>query len=893
MINAEKIEQKLGFKKIREQIAGRCSTDYAKQRAAEEEVSCKRETIDKRLRLTDEMRIISIFEQSFPRNGYVDTIHFLKPLETPSAVISLNDMISLKQFLATLKELTLFFREDKLNSGKSQKYPNLFKLAAPVIYPPEILYRIDEIVDRHGEVKDTASPQLQEIRRNLREKENSVSRRVQAVLRRAKEEGIVDTEAKVSIREGKILIPVDAGAKRRLPGYVYDESATGKTVYIEPAEVVELNNEVRELYFAQQREIARILAEFSDFVRPFIPELLMGSRFVGEIDFLLAKAKVALDMEAGMPIISQENELKLIRARHPLLEAALKREGKTIVPLTLTLTPTKHILIISGPNAGGKSVCLKTTGLLQYMFQWGLLIPAAETSELRIFKEIFIDIGDEQSLENDLSTYSSHLTNMKEILLQADKDSLVLIDEFGSGTEPTAGGAIAEAILREIDSKGVYGVITTHYTNLKYYAQNIGGARNLVKDGDNDSVSGKEKSSSKNGAINGAMLFDVGKIMPLFNLEIGLPGNSFAFELARKIGLPDKIIKEAQEVAGNGFVDLERQLRKISKNKRALDEKLQRIKITDKTLEGVTERYQKELVEIQKNKKSIIEEAKREAQDLIAEANKRIEQTIKEIKEAQAQREQTIIARKSLGEFKESLNEINASETDKKIEAQMNKLIERKKRKEERKARGEKSRVESAGSMGNSSAATNTAANATINSASGVEQSSAAAAMEEKKAGLDIGDKVRIKDNGMVGEILTIGKNWVNVAVGSIISKVSISGVEPISNNEFTGKLKSAGKVTFKSSSIISDSINERKLNFKPQIDIRGQRLDEAIDSATRFIDDALMVGSSEVKILHGKGNGILKEEVRKFLLTMPGVVSCKDEDIRYGGSGITVVTLE
>lgn len=859
MRNAEKIELKLGFNKIREQIAGRCSTNYAIERAHTEEVSCKKETIDKRLRLTDEMRVITIFEQSFPRNGYVDTIHFLKPLETPSAVISLGDMINLKQFLGTLKELTLFFREDKLNSGKSLKYPNLFKLAAPVIYPPEILYRIDEIVDRHGEVKDTASPQLQEIRRSLREKENSVSRRVQSVLKRAKDEGIVDLEAKVSVRDGKILIPVDAGAKKRLPGYVYDESATGKTVYIEPAEVVELNNEVRELYFAQQREIARILAEFSDFVRPFIPELLAGSRFVGEIDFLLAKAKVALDMEAGMPIISSENELKLIRARHPLLEAALKKEGKTIVPLTLTLTPAKHLLIISGPNAGGKSVCLKTTGLLQYMFQWGMLIPASEASELRIFKDIFIDIGDEQSLENDLSTYSSHLTNMKEMLLGADKDSLVLIDEFGSGTEPAAGGAIAEAILREIDSKGVYGIITTHYTNLKYYAQNISG-------------------TEKNGAINGAMQFDVGKIMPLFNLEIGLPGNSFAFELARKIGLPDKIIKDAQEVAGNGFVDLERQLRRISKNKRALDEKLQRIKITDKTLEGVTERYQKELVDIQKNKKEIIEEAKREARELIAEANKRIEQTIKEIKEAQAERERTIIARKNLSEFKESINELSATESDKKIEARMNKLIERKKRKEERKARGEKK-------TGNRSNVESPA--------EGINGTVSDTAQQEKKTGFDIGDKVRIKENGMVGEILNIGKNWVNVAVGSIISKVSMSGVELISNNEFTGKLKSAGKVTFKSSSLISDSIKERKLNFKPSIDIRGQRLDEALDSTTRFIDDALMVGSSEVKILHGKGNGILKEEIRKFLLTMPGVVSCKDEDIRYGGSGITVVTLE
>jgi len=855
MINAEKIEQKLGFYKIREQIANSCSTNYAKQRAAEEKVSCKRETIDKRLRLTDEMRVISIFEHSFPRNGYVDTIHFLKPLETPSAVISLGDMISLKQFLGTLKELTLFFREDKLNSGKSAKYPNLFRLAAPIIYPPEILYRIEEIVDRHGEVKDTASPQLQEIRRNIREKENSVSKRVQAVLKRAKEEGIVDLEAKISVREGKILIPVDAGAKRRLPGYVYDESATGKTVYIEPAEVVELNNEVRELYFAQQREIVRILTEFSDFMRPFIPDLLMGAEFVGEIDFLLAKAKIALNMEAGMPIISEEKELKLIRARHPLLEAALKREGKPIVPLTLTLTPSKHILIISGPNAGGKSVCLKTTGLLQYMFQWGMLVPAAETSELRIFKEMFIDIGDEQSLENDLSTYSSHLTNMKEMLLRADKDSLVLIDEFGSGTEPTAGGAIAEAILREIDSKGVFGVITTHYTNLKYYGQNV-------------------THGEKNGAINGAMLFDIGKIMPLFNLEIGLPGNSFAFELARKIGLPDKIIKEAQEVAGNGFVDLERQLRKISKNRRALDEKLQRIKITDKTLEGVTERYQKELVEIQKSKKAIIDEAKKEAQELISEANKRIERTIREIKEAQAEREQTLKIRKNLGEFKESINELSATESDKKIEAMMNKLIERKKRKEERKAKRGDSKPQS------TEADNNNTENSSANTGN-------------KKAGFEIGDKVRIKDNGMVGEVLTVGKNWINVAVGSIISRVSSSGAELISNNEFTGKLRAAGKVSLKSSSIISNSINERKLNFKPQIDIRGQHLEEAIDSATRFIDDALMVGSSEVKILHGKGNGILKEEIRKFLLTMPGVVSCRDEDIRYGGSGITVVTLE
>ena len=601
---------------------------------------------------------------------------------------------------------------------------------------------------------------------------------------------------------------------------------------------------MKELYFAKQREIFKILREFSDFLRPYLPELIAGARFIGEVDFIRAKGYLAMQMEAGKPILSQENELKIIKGRHPILEAALKREKKEIVPLTLTLTPQKHILVISGPNAGGKSVCLKTVGILQYMLQWGLLVPASEVSEFRIFDDIFIDIGDEQSIENDLSTYSSHLTNMKDLVNRANSNSLVLIDEFGSGTEPAAGGAIAETILSNIEKKGVYGIITTHYTNLKLYA------------------------SSSSGTINGAMLFDTANIKPLYKLEVGLPGNSFAFELARKIGLPESIIKEAEQRAGTSFVDMEKQLRKISKNRRQLDEKLLKIKHTDKTLENITDRYQKELEEIQSSKKEIIAQAKKEAQEILQQANRQIEATIKSIKEAQAERERTKLARKELEEFNKNLIEGRDSESDQKIAAKMQQLIERKKRKEERKREAEKRKGHSAES-----------GNADI---SGNAQD-----MNMANRPLAVGDKVKLKGRDLIGEIIQIGGKDITISVGNIISKMDKSAVERISNKEFGKALTQQPKQI----SNHSASLSERKLNFKPSIDVRGERLVDALDIVGRFIDDALMVGMDQVKILHGKGNGILKEELRKYIKTIPGVESCKDEDIRFGGSGITIVT--
>lgn len=841
MENYIKTEQKLGFEKIRESVALRCSTNYAKERVAAERVSFNPSTIEKRLTLTDEMRLICMFETNFPSSGFIDSIDYLKPLEIESATLSLENLNKLSVFMENLRGILNFFK-----GCKEERYPHLKEMAAPILFFPEITRRLELILDKYGEIRDNASEELYKIRKSLREKEGSISRKIQSILKKAQADGLAEEEATVSVRDGRILIPVNAANKRKLPGFIYDESASGKTVFIEPIEVVELNNQVRELYFAQQREILRILMEFSSFLRPYLPELLAGARFIGEIDFIRAKALTALQMEAGKPVLSRDNEFKLVKGRHPVLEAALKKEKKEIVPLSLTLTPDKHILVISGPNAGGKSVCLKTVGILQYMFQWGLLVPASEVSEFRIFDEIFIDIGDEQSIENDLSTYSSHLTNMKGLLQKAGKNSLILIDEFGTGTEPTAGGAIAEAILSEIESRGVFGIITTHYTNLKLYAGN-----------------GK-------GTINGAMLFDVANIQPLYKLEVGLPGNSFAFELARKIGLPEFIIRQAEERAGTNFVDMERQLRKISRNRRALDEKLARIKNTDRTLENITEKYQKELTDIQAVKKQILQDAKREAEQIVAQANKKIEATIKEIKESQAERERTKSARLELEDFNRRLRQDETNEQDKKIAAKMEQLQERKKRKEERKRR-EAEKV--------------SAGNPDVTPA----QKVIPVVPDEKERPLQAGDKVKIRGRGIIGEIMQTGGSWVNISVGNIISRVARESVERISNKEFSNVVKSQPKQM----SNHSAGLSERKLNFKPTIDIRGERLNEALEIVSRFIDDALMVGMPEVKILHGKGSGILKEEIRKYLRTIPGVESCKDEDIQYGGSGITVVKLD
>ena len=834
-----RLESKLGFDRIRSLIADHCSTDYASQRVAVEPFISDPAAIRRRLLLTDEMRLIVMFEENFPTNGYIDCLPFLTPLLKEGSSIDLLSLGKLRTMLETLRKITLFF-----HGIKDGIYPNLKRMAAPIAHFPDIHKQIDTILDRYGSVKDNASPELALIRKSLKEKESAISRRAAAILRQAQAEGLVDSDAGISIRDGKYLIPVPAGSKRKLPGFIYDESASGKTTFIEPAEIVSLENEVSELHFAETREIARILREFSDQIRPQVPDLLDGAIFIGETDFLMAKAQTALDFIAGMPVISEEGEMNLRKARHPLLEKALKKEGKSIVPLSVSLNPRGRILLISGPNAGGKSVCLKTVGLLQYMFQWGMLIPTSETSELPVFDRIMLSIGDDQSIDNDLSTYSSFLRDMRETLAVADRKTLVLIDEFGSGTEPAAGGAIAEAILAELDKRGVYGVITTHYTNLKLYAAN-----------------------GETGVTNGAMAFDTQAIAPLFKLEIGLPGNSFAFELARKMGLPENIVKDAEDRAGEEYVGIERNLRKIARNRKALDEKLQKIKHTDKALESITDKYQKELLDIKQQKKDILDEAKREAADIVKGANRQVENTIRAIKEAQAEKEQTKEARKELQGFVSALQDRKSREQkarDEYIDRKLEQLGRRQEREKEKRARRE--------------------------GREHVPQQETVQPGTFRTGAFKVGEKVKIKDNGMVGEIAKVSGKSVTLVIGNISSTIPSDRIERISSNEFKAAAKQAPVLSYRAE---DPGIRERKLNFRMELDVRGERLTDALDIVTHYIDDALMLSVPSVRIIHGKGTGVLREEIQKYLRTIPGIAAVRDESIQLGGTGVTIVTFD
>lgn len=842
----ERIEAILGFDRVRKIISDRCSTEYATARTAEENFSTDAREIRQRLLLTDEMRMIVMFEESFPSNGYIDCVRFLEILSNEGSNIDLVSLGKLKTMLETLRRITLFF-----SNIKDRIYPNLKKMVSSIVLFPEVQQRIDTILDKFGNVKDTASDELYDIRRKLKDKEGAISKRIGILLKKAQADGIVDQDASVVVRDGKMLIPVSTSNKRKIQGFVYDESSSGKTTFIEPAEIVEITNEISELHFAETREIARILYEFSDWLRPYVPDLLDGAKCIGEMDFLIAKAQTALDFVAGMPIISETEEMDLRKARHPLLERSLKRDGKEIVPLTVTLTPQKHILLISGPNAGGKSVCLKTVGLLQYMFQWGMLIPTSETSEMMVFDRIMADIGDGQSIDNDLSTYSSFLESMKDMLKKADSHTLVLIDEFGSGTEPAAGGAIAEAILNEFDKRGVYGVITTHYTNLKLYA-----------------------SGADTGVINGAMQFDAKNIAPLFKLEMGLPGNSFAFELARKMGLPEEIIKDAENRAGEEFVGIERNLRKIARNRRVLDEKIQKIRNTDKTLESITDKYQKELEDIRKKRQEIIDEAKREAEDIVKGANRQVEHTIRTIKEKQAEKSQTRKARADLQDFVNALaakKEQDQQDRDSYLEDKLRKVNERQQRQLARKNR--RATTEDQKRMN--------------------EEAEKSRMISSFRSGpLQVGEKVRIKANGMVGEVSIVSDKAVTVIIGNIKSKMPLDKVERITSNEYKSAVKAAPKPVTQTTSMDS-SISERKLNFKMELDVRGQRVNEALDNVMHYIDDAIMLNVSSVRIIHGKGTGALRDEIQRFLRATPGVVSAKDESVQLGGSGVTVVTFD
>ncbi len=827
MIYPPTFEQKIGFDRLREQVAALCTMRAARGLLAAEGFTTSAREIVRRLSLADEMRLLLEMNPDFPGGDYPDMDHVVAKLRVEGAFLDVEEVVTLRRALAMVGQLVAFI------GARGQQYPALYDLTRGVEAFPDIVQRIDAIIDPFCAVRDGASPELAEIRRAIREREGQAAKRLQQVLAAAKSAGIVDADAQLSVRDGKTVIPVSAANKRKLNGFIHDESATGRTFYVEPVEVVELNNELRELEYAERREIVRILTEFTETVRPDAELIAASGDYLAEVDMLRAKGRWASANGCVKPIVSTDDRLVLKDARHPLLQQTLRAQGREIVPLNMQLDRRKRILVISGPNAGGKSVCLKTTGIVQYMFQCGFPVPASEISELPVFGSIFIDIGDEQSIDNDLSTYSSHLVNMKNMLSGASDRTLVLIDEFGSGTEPTIGGAIAEAILERLLERGCYGVITTHYANIKYYA------------------------ASTDGIANGAMTFDVQHIRPLFRLETGKPGSSFAVEIARKIGLPEEIIRSAAEKAGSEHINLEKQLREIARDKHYWEQKRDRIRLTDRKVEELEQSYAEQLAKIRAERQEILKKAKQEAQALIADANRQIENTIRTIRETQAEKETTRLARKELDDFRAAAEQADAAERDAEIAREIERIERRRQRRAERKAqRGEAAAPGSAPEP-------------------------------PKKREVEAGSKVRMLGQEMVGEVRAVKGKKAQVAFGQILTTVDKALLTVVSNNEYREATRPTTVRT-----VVSADISARKLAFRDHIDVRGMRSIEALDAVQQFIDDALMVGVGSVTILHGKGTGALKEEIRRYLRTVPEVESAVDEHADRGGAGITVVTL-
>ncbi|MGE0078934.1 MAG: endonuclease MutS2 [Bacteroidales bacterium] len=817
-------EQKVGFDKVRELVVAKCLCPLGAAKVSAVEFEFNFGLIESLINQVDEMKSICLMENSFPIDNYYDLTPSLNKIAKVGTWLDEIELQNLKRSLETIKSILAFLKK------VSEKYPSIAELATTVAYYPYVVERIDSILDRFGRIKDNASPELAKIRSAIAAKQGSVSKLVQSILRNAREQGVVEQDVTPSIREGRVVIPVSAANKRKLKGIVHDESATGKTVFIEPVEVVELNNEIRELEYDERREIIRILVDFADSIRPYLPELLSAYDFLGTIDFIRAKALFAVEYHGAKPILKNSTGTYLRQAKHPILLKSLKREGKEIVPLDIEVNQQNRILLISGPNAGGKSVCLKTFGLLQYMLQCGFLPCTLENSEMGIYRNIFIDIGDEQSIENDLSTYSSHLLNMKHFLRNAQKETLVLIDEFGAGTEPMAGGAIAEAILKQLCDVGAFGVVTTHYSNLKHFAANT------------------------DGVINGAMLFDNAKIEPLFKLEIGKPGSSFAFEIARKIGLPDTVLNDAGSKVGEDYITFEKHLREISRDKRYWEKKRDNIRIANKKTEEVTDKLEKELAALKEQRKEILANAKKEAQAILAEANKQIENTIRTIKEANAAKEQTKQVREELDKFKKEVEEIKVH--DETIDRKIEQIKRRQERKQQRK--DDSKNVESIPE-------------------------------KEDLKEIGIGDKVKIAGQSLMGEVVSLSSQSASVAFGNMITVVQLDRLEKISTNEF----RKANKTVEQPTTGAGFDTYKRRLNFKSDIDIRGYRADEAIESVQDLIDDALMLSISRVRILHGKGNGILRQVIRDYLRNAPGVKSYADEHIEFGGTGITIVDID
>ncbi|MBQ6964694.1 MAG: Smr/MutS family protein [Bacteroidaceae bacterium] len=845
MIYPTTYEQKIGFDQIRSRLSALCLCPLGEEEVRKMAFSVNFDDIHRAVKQTMEfVRILG--EEDFPDQNFFDVRPSLKRIRIQGTCLEVEELFNLQRSLSAICLIVKFLHRCQDEENTIPIYPHLYALTTDVKTYPQMVKRIDQILDKFGHVKDTASPTLMQIRRELAATAGSVSRALQNILKSAKGEGLIDKDISPTLRDGRLVIPVAPAMKRKIRGIVHDESDTGRTVFIEPAEVVEANNKIRELESEERKEIHRILLEFTQLVRPEVPDMLLSYDFLAKIDFIRAKAKFSIITNSTEPRMENKQVIDWAIAVHPLLELKFSKYNmehseetpRKVVPLDITLTQKQRILLISGPNAGGKSVCLKTTGLLQYMFQCGMPVPVAKSSVFGIFRSIFIDIGDEQSLENDLSTYSSHLLNMKNMMKHCDGKSLILIDEFGGGTEPQIGGAMAEAMLKVFNKKRSFGVITTHYQNLKHYAQET------------------------EGIVNAAMLYDRQQMQPLFQLSIGNPGSSFAIEIARKTGIPEEVIKDASDIVGKDYINSDKYLQDIVRDKRYWEQKRQSIHQHEKQMEQTIQRYEEDIQRLHDERKVIIARAKEDAEQMLKESNAKIEQTIKDIKEAQAEKERTRMIRQNLADFKQDIREIDPDIADEKIRRQMEKLVRRReKKKAPRPPKGEGYRDAPI-------------QNQTTNATNALPL-------------WGLGGYVRLKGQTTIGQIQKINGDEATVVFGHLTTNVKLSRLEPA---EPPKKEKNVA-ATFVSVQT-RDEIRNTTLNFKEQLDVRGMRGEEAIQAVTYFIDDACVARASRVKILHGTGTGALKTVIRQYLNTMPPVADFYDEDIRFGGAGITIVEL-
>ncbi len=819
MIYPASFEQKTGFDHIRAAVARACATAMGSERVADMEFSADASEVERRLRSTAEMLAIINSDEGFPLGGARDCRAVLRSLRVSGSYAPEGDLAEIRSSVAAMAAIASFFakaRKSDDNGTERTPYPRLDAVARDMFIFPEIAAAIDRIIDRHGEIRDNASPELADIRRRMGAMAGTINAAMRRVIARAAAEGYIEPDTTPSIRDGRLVIPVAPMNKRRVAGIVHDESASGKTVFIEPQEVVEANNRLRELVGEERREITRILSAFADSIRPELDPLLDSFDTLGEFDFIHAKARYARGSGGTLPHLADGPEMEWYHACHPVLRESLERQGKEIVPLDITLTPERRLVIVSGPNAGGKSVTLKTVAVVQYMAQCGLLPPVYENSHFGVMENIFMDIGDDQSMENDLSTYSSHLKNMKFFLSHGNGRTLVLIDEFGSGTEPQIGGAIAQAVLRELNTEGVWGVITTHYHNLKQFAEETPGL------------------------VNASMLYDRGRMQPTFRLSIGNPGSSFAIEIARKTGIPESIIADAESIVGSDYVNMDRYLLDIARDRRYWENKRSEIRRKEKQLDDTLGRYDTELETLRSRRREIISEARDEARRILEGSNAAIERTIRDIREAQADRERTAEARRRLAEERRNLD---------------------------------------------STAGTSPGLDRKVPKARKKNAPKAPAACAERP--LAPGDNVVMADGGTaVGTVESVSGKTATVVFGTMRTTVKTDRLRRTLKKAATGVAASSSYI----SSQTSAASRERQLAFSTEIDVRGMRADEAVQAVMYFIDDAVQFNASRVRILHGTGTGVLRQSIRSYLEGIDAVRDYHDEDVRFGGPGITVV---